>query len=90
LFLSFANKDNNKRPKNCNCSKKNNNQQRRKTFLDIYCEKISNSLLKQAFNCVLKTNFLTQNIRRTLNNFLIATILAILFLQDIITTKATN
>ncbi len=59
-------------------------------FLNIYCNKVLNSNLKQTFNCILETNFLIQDIQQVLDVFLKATTLVVLFLQNIISTKCDN
>ncbi len=59
-------------------------------FLNICCNKVSNFNLKQIFSCILKIDFLIQNIQQVLDIFLEITILIVLLLQDIILTKCDN
>ncbi len=56
-------------------------------FLDTCCKKILNFVLKQIFSCILKINFLIQDVQQILDNFLTIIVLTILLLQNIITTK---
>ncbi len=93
-FSKFLNNNNNKKQENCkkqkDCKKEKNNWQQRKIFLNICCNKVLNSNLKQIFNCILKIDFLIQDIQQALDIFLETTIFAILFLQDTISTKCDN
>ncbi len=59
-------------------------------FLNICCDKVLNLDSKQTFNCILKTNFLIQDMQQALNVLLETIVLAILLLRDIISTKYDN
>ncbi len=93
-FFKFLDNNNNKEQENYKkqkkCKEENNNRQQQKIFLNIYYNKILNSNSKQAFNCILKIDFLIQNMRQVLDVFLEITILAVLLLQNTISTKYNN
>jgi len=93
-LFGFLDNNNNKEQENCkkqeNCKRENSNRQQQKTFLNICRNKVPDSDSKQIFNCVLETDFLIQDVRQALDVLLETTALAILFLQDAMSTKCDN
>ncbi len=59
-------------------------------FLNICRNKVLNSNSKQVFNYVLEIDFLIQDVQQVLDVLLEAIALAILLLQDIMSTKCDN
>ncbi len=90
-LFEFLDNNNNKKRENCkkqeDFKEEDDNRQQQKTFLNICRNKASNSDSKRAFNCILKTGFLIRDMRRALDVLLEVAALAVLLLQDIMSTK---
>ncbi len=90
-FSEFLDNNNNKKQENCkkqeDYKEENNNRQQQKTFLNICCNKVSDSDSKQIFNCVLETDFLIRDMRQALDVLLETAASAVLLLRDVMSTK---